>query len=185
MNFVCRACLRKHHLVASTIPHVAQVYAAFQRTLDELEASQRKVVVLPAVDRFYRVLSEDVNLTGLNVVSVLDTRAHRIGVEFLGRTTQALTAESAAAQLGAVAIVLPWVEYDSAVATLRAAGFRPEDIVCWNEYFARSMLSEEQSAATPAPRVGFGAPLPETFAPSKARPYHELGSALASGSRSG
>jgi hypothetical protein len=171
--------------VAATIPHVAQVYAAFQRALDELKASQQKVVVLPAVDRFFGVLSEDVDLTGLNVGSVLDTRAHRIGVEFLGQTTQQLTPESAAAQLGTVALVLPWVEYETAVATLLAAGFRAEDIVCWNEYFARSMLSEGQSAVSPAPRVGFGAPLPETFVPSKARPHHELGGALASGSRSG
>jgi hypothetical protein len=185
MNFVCRSCLRKHHMVASTIPHVAQVYAAFQRSLNELKASQREVVTLPAVDRFWGVLSEDVDLSGLNVKSVLDTREHRIGAEFLGRACELLTPESAAAQVGRVALVLPWVEYDTAVATLRAAGFRAEDILCWNEYFARSMLSDQQTPANPAPRVGFAAPLPETFGPSKVRPHNEHGPALVSGSRSG
>lgn len=185
MNFVCRSCLRKHHMVASSIPHVAQVYAAFQQRLDELRANQREVVTLPAVDRFWGVLSQDVDLTGINVVSVLDTREHRIGVEFMGRTTTRLTKESAAAERGRVALLLPWVEYDTALATLRAAGFPPEDVVCWNEYFARALLSDEQTAATPAPRVGFGAPLPETFASSKVRPQPEPSAAVASGARSG
>jgi hypothetical protein len=126
------------------------------------------------------VLSEDVDLAGLNVKSVLDTREHRIGVEFMGQTSQRLTPESAAAQLGRVALVLPWVEYDAAVASREAAGFCREDIVCWNEYFARSMRSEEQSIESPAPRVGFGAPLPETFGPSKARPHNEASAALGS-----
>jgi len=184
MNFVCRSCLRKHHLVAANIPHVAQVYAAFQRSLDELKANQREVVTLPAVDRFWGVLSQDVDLTGLNVVSVLDTREHRIGVQFMGRTTERLTEESAAAQQGRVAVVLPWVEYETAVTTLLAAGFAAEDIVCWNEYFARSMSSDDQSAVVPAPRVGFGAPLPETFGPSKVRAQLEPSPALVSSARS-
>jgi hypothetical protein len=129
-------------------------------------------VVLPAIDRFHGVFTADVQLDGLNVAAVLDTREHRIGVSFLGRTTERLSPESAAAQLGRVAIVLPWVEYDTAVATLTAAGFQPEDIVCWNEYFARAMLGDDAAKQQPsaAPRVGFGAPLPETFAPSKAWP---------------
>ncbi len=176
MNIVCPECMRKHHLVARDIPHVAQIYAEFQRSLDALKASQKAVVVLPAVDRFYGVVFEDVDLTGLNVAGVLDTREHRIGVSFLGHTTVRLDQESAAAEVGRVAIVLPWVEYDTAVATLLAAGFQREDIVCWNEYFARAMLGDDagkpQKPIT-EPRVGFGAPLPETFTPSKAWPRTE------------
>ncbi|HEX2877427.1 MAG TPA: radical SAM protein [Polyangiaceae bacterium] len=176
MNIVCPECMRKHHLVANTIPHVAQVYAEFQRSLDALKASQTPVVVLPAVDRFYGVLSEDVDLQGLNVAAVLDTRQHRIGDTFLGQTTTRLDDASATEQLGRIAVVLPWIEYETALTTLIAAGFRREDIVCWNEYFARSMLGADadkpQNPIT-EPRVGFGAPLPETFAPSKAWPRTE------------
>jgi radical SAM superfamily enzyme YgiQ (UPF0313 family) len=164
MNIVCPACMRKHHLVAATIPHVARVYAQFQRSLDALKASQKEVVVLPAMDRFYRVVFEDVDLDGLNVAAVLDSREHRIGVSFMGRTTARLDRESATAEVGRAAIVLPWVEYETAVATLLAAGFLPEDIVCWNEYFAQAMLGDDASKLPgTAPRVGFGAPLPETF----------------------
>ncbi len=167
MNIVCPDCMRKHHLVAGKIPHVAQIYAEFQRNVDALRESQQEVVVLPAVDRFYGVVFEDVDLSGLNVAAVLDTRQHRIGVEFMGQTTAPLDQESAARQLGRAAIVLPWVEYETAVATLLAAGFAREDIVCWNEYFAAAMLGDgaakDRKPGT-APRVGFGAPLPETFA---------------------
>ncbi len=167
MNIVCPDCMRKHHLVAAKIPHVAQVYAEFQRNVDALKASQKEVVVLPAVDRFYGVVFEDVDLSGLNVTAVLDTRQHRIGVEFMGQTTAQLDQANAAQQVGRAAIVLPWVEYETAVATLLSAGFAREDIVCWNELFAQAMLgddtAQERKPGT-APRVGFGAPLPETFA---------------------
>jgi hypothetical protein len=164
MNIVCPACMRKHHLVAAAIPHVAQVYAEFQRRVDALKASQREVVVLPAVDRFYGVVFEDVDLGGLNVAAVLDTREHRLGVSFMGRTTDRLEPESARAHVGRAAIVLPWVEYDTAVETLLGAGFSREDIVCWNEHFARAMAGDDADKRPGhAARVGFGAPLPETF----------------------
>jgi len=178
MNVVCPDCMRKHHLVAKSIPHVAQIYAAFQRRLDALKASQKEVVVLPAVDRFYGVVSEDVDLGGLNVAAVLDTREHRVGATFLGRTTERLDQESAAQQVGRVAIVLPWVEYDAAVAALVAAGIAREDIVCWNEYFAEAMLGDGAAQPGHEPRVGFGAPLPETFGPSLARPRAEAARGL-------
>jgi hypothetical protein len=46
-----------------------------------------------------------------------------------------------------------------------AAGFQREDIVCWNEYFAQAMVVDAEQKPATAPRVGFGAPLPETFVP--------------------
>ncbi len=181
MNVVCPDCMRKHHLVAKAIPHVGQIYAEFQRSLDALKASQKEVVVLPAVDRFYGVVFEDLDLSGLKVAAVLDTREHRIGASFLGQTTIKLDQTSVAQQVGRAAIVLPWVEYDTAVATLLAAGFAREDIVCWNEYFAAAMLGDDAAQERKPghePRVGFGAPLPETFSPSKAWARTEPNKAL-------
>jgi hypothetical protein len=87
----------------------------------------------------------------------------------MGKTTRELTPESARAQHGRTAVILPWMEYESAVQALVEAGFQTEDIVCWNEYFARTMVADpnwQKKLPALEPRVGFAAPTPESHASS-------------------
>lgn len=146
MNIVCGECNRKAHLVAKRIPHVGAIIAEFQTALDALKARNAEVVVLPALDRFWGVFSEDVDLSGLNVTAVLDSRPKRIGVEFMGRATEVLGPEAIKRNAGKTFVVFPWVEYDKALAALKDAGVPDADVLSWNELFRQRM-----NAAPPAP----------------------------------
>lgn len=138
-NIVCDACNRKMHLAACRIPHVGRIYARFQAELDRLEEMRAKVVMVPAMDRYFGVFAEDLDLTGLDVVGALDSRPHRIGASFMGVQVEPLGVERVQAQGDVHYVVLPWVEYDRALAVLDAAGVESERVLCWNAMFVAAM----------------------------------------------
>ncbi|MBK6922442.1 MAG: cobalamin-dependent protein [Deltaproteobacteria bacterium] len=135
-NIVCDACNRKMHLAARRIPHVASFYADFQAALDRCKAASTPVVIVPAMDRYFGVFAQDVDLEGLDVVAALDWRAHRAGAAFMGVTVESLDHAHVQRHRDATFVVLPWVESDDAVALLRAAGVQDDAILCWTDRFA-------------------------------------------------
>ncbi|MBL8947585.1 MAG: cobalamin-dependent protein [Myxococcales bacterium] len=149
-NIVCDACNRKMHLAACRIPHVGKIYAQFQAELDRLEETGAKVVMVPAMDRYFGVFAEDLDLTGLDIVGALDSRPHRLGASFMGVEVQPLDVERVQAQGDVQYVVLPWVEYDRALAVLDAAGVDPERVLCWNAMFVAAM-QERPSAPSEGP----------------------------------
>jgi radical SAM superfamily enzyme YgiQ (UPF0313 family) len=149
-NVVCGGCNRKAHLAPNRIPHVAPIFEGFQRAVDQLVARRAEVVVMPAMDRYWGVFHEDIDLTGLDVVAVLDSRRKRVGEHFLGRDVALLDAESARQHAGKSFVILPWVEYETALAQLAAAGVPPEAILSWNQRFAQA-LAQPAVEGRPAP----------------------------------
>ncbi len=148
LNIVCLTCREKHHLLARAIPHVGAIYAGFQAELDRLRATQQEVVVLPAMDRYFGLYAEDIDLAGLRLTGVLDSRSNRIGQTFLGHPVAALDEENVRARPDQVFLVLPWVEYAEALALLDRAGVPPQRVLSWNACFGAAMAPP---APTPAP----------------------------------
>lgn len=138
-NIVCDECNRKMHLAADAIPHVAAIYAEFQAALDRCKRDETPVVVLPAMDRYFGVFAEDVDLDGLHLVAALDSRGHRIGATFMGKPVARLDIASVRAHADATFVVLPWVEHANALEILAASGIDPDQVLCWNELFATRM----------------------------------------------
>jgi anaerobic magnesium-protoporphyrin IX monomethyl ester cyclase len=133
LNIVCDECRQKHHLVAKDLPHVGELYAAFQARIDELANTGTEIVMVPAMDRYFSVFSEDVDLSRLHVRAVFDNRPHRIGQAMSGCEIEPLERARLSAHRDRTAVVLPWVEYETAIAALEDAGFTAERIVSWNE----------------------------------------------------
>ncbi len=138
-NIVCDACNRKMHLAANRIPHVAAIYAEFQDALDRCKRDETPVVLVPAMDRYFGVFSEDVDLSGLHVVAALDSRVQRIGATFMNKQVERLDVASIRAHADATFVILPWVEHERAREVLTNSGIDPEQVLCWGELFARRM----------------------------------------------
>jgi len=145
-NIVCDGCNRKSHLAANRFPHIERIYTMFQAGIDRLRRSGEQVVLLPALDRYAGVFREDIDISGLNLVAVLDSRQYRWGATFEGLTVEPMTPERLRELGKANFVVLPWVEYRRALATLAEAGISERSILCWNELFAESLDSRQQCA---------------------------------------
>jgi anaerobic magnesium-protoporphyrin IX monomethyl ester cyclase len=150
LNIVCGACNRKAHLKARDIPHVAAIFDDFQRALDRFKQAGTEVVVLPALDRYLGVFGQDIDLQGLPVAAVLDSRPKRVGVPFLGRATEAFTPEAVARHRARPFVILPWVEYERALSALQEAGVPRAQILCWNDRFGDHLRGDAEPAARAA-----------------------------------
>lgn len=151
LNVVCGSCNRKAHLMAKDFPHVAVIIREFQDAIDGLKRDQTEVVVLPAMDRYWGVFSQDIDLSGLRVSAVLDTRPKRIGVEFMNCRTEAMTPASIDSHREKTFVIFPWVEYDRAISALQDAGIPAGAIVSWNETFGQYMGAGRPSSKPAAP----------------------------------
>ncbi|MCG8556586.1 MAG: B12-binding domain-containing radical SAM protein [Proteobacteria bacterium] len=149
LNIVCAECNRKVHLAANRIPHVAPIYQRFQQALDELARQGRKVVLLPAMDRYFGTFSQDVDLSGLRVEAVLDWREARVGQRFLYGQVARLDEEAVRAHADCVFVVLPWVEHEDALQLLVESGIRDEAVICWNRFFEEHV--EQAQGEPPIP----------------------------------
>lgn len=132
VNFVCSACKRKTHIKACQIPHVQPLYATFQERLNSLKERQLPVVLLPAMDRYWGVFSEDVDCSGLHVVAVMDSRIHQLGKTFMGCRVEFLSVDAVRQYSQAFFIILPWVEYEQALDVLTRARIDPQQTMSWN-----------------------------------------------------
>jgi hypothetical protein len=139
LNIVCGSCNRKAHLHAKDFPHVASIIRSFQEAIDALKRDGKEVVVMPAMDRYWGVFSQDVALSGLRVTAVLDSRPKRVGVQFMGCRTEALTPETIDRHRDKTFVIFPWVEYDRAISALQDAGIPPAAVLSWNETFGQHM----------------------------------------------
>src|SRR5262249_17518899 len=114
-------------------------YELFAKELERCKRDETPVVVMPAMDRYFGVFAQDVDLAGLHVVAALDSRAHRLGAKFLGKTVAPLDVAHVRAHADAKFLILPWVEYDRALAVLHESGIAARSIVCWNALFAHEL----------------------------------------------
>lgn len=140
VNILCPECCRKMHLMPKQIPNVAAIFERFQRRLDRLKTAGKEVVVIPAMDRYFAVFNEDIALDGLKVRAVLDSREFTWGTEFLGCSVARLDAAALTQHRQAAFVILPWIEYTTALELLAAAGVADEAILSWNRDF--DMTSE-------------------------------------------
>ncbi|MBU4263816.1 MAG: B12-binding domain-containing radical SAM protein [Proteobacteria bacterium] len=134
VNIVCMNCRREMHVAAKDIPHVRKVYNAFQHSVDALKMENREVVVIPALDRYKHVFFEDIDMDGLNVAAVLDSRTKAIGREFMGTEVSELNQENVKRYADCAFLVLPWVEYMKAVSLCEQQGV--SSYLSWNRLFA-------------------------------------------------
>ncbi|MEM6960458.1 MAG: radical SAM protein [Myxococcota bacterium] len=139
LNILCPACKRKHHLAAKDIPHVGRHYASFQSKLDVLKEAQSPVVMLPALDRYATVVSEDMDFSKLNIEAVLDTRKARIGEQYAGKAVEELTGDAVREHPDATFLILPWVEYENALQVLALVGVQSDRILSWNLHFGAGL----------------------------------------------
>jgi len=145
MNFVCSACKRKMHIKACRIPHVQPLYAIFQERLHDFRERGVPVVLMPAMDRYWGVFSEDVDCSGLNVVAVMDSRPHQFGKSFMDCRVETLSVDTVQQYEQAVFIILPWIEYARALDVLASARIDRQRILCWN------LLAGEHFGQLPQP----------------------------------
>ena len=144
VNFLCPECCRKMHLLPKDIPHIKPFFTNFQRRIDAVRNSRLPVVLLPAMDRYFSVFSEDIALAGLNLVNVLDSRKFRIGNIFLGQTINSLNKENIKKHSDAIFIILPWIEYKKAEVLIIDAGVPPQMVLSWNHFFESAAKNKSE-----------------------------------------
>lgn len=153
VNILCPSCCRKMHLTAIQIPHISDIFTNFQQHVDRLVRTGTEVVVLPAMDRYFSVFSNDISLRGLNVTAVLDSREGRIGEMFLGQVTKMLDPGSVQDNIHAAFLILPWVEYRAAMDLLLKVGVSSDRILSWNQLFTLTEPNETDAGNMCQPQL--------------------------------
>ncbi|MBF0284692.1 MAG: B12-binding domain-containing radical SAM protein [Magnetococcales bacterium] len=145
INLMCHRCRRKMHLPVWEIPHMAPLWDHFAQVVQRLTREQTPVVLLPAIDRHFRTVSDRVDLSGLNVRLVMDPRRPWWGQRFLGCVAQPFDAETLRQALGDDGRVLLLPAYDAASLRreLDRVGVAAHRIDDWRDGLARPLASED------------------------------------------
>ncbi len=133
INLVCPNCRNKHHLLPKEIPHIGKKFTEFENKLKEFIKKNKKVVVMPAIDRYYNAIKDDTALFNISISAVLDSREYRINDKFLNNEVEKLCEKNIKKYNKEAFIIYPWVEYEKAYNLLISNNIPKDKILMWNE----------------------------------------------------
>ncbi len=134
LNIFCTDCGDKMHVKAKDIPHIKVIYQDFQGKVDTLKAAGKKIIVMPAMDRYSTIFLQDISIDPDMVQEVFDTRSFRENTVFLKKKAKVLNSNNVESFSGKTVVILPWVEFEEAYEKI-ILNSNNVNILSWNKMF--------------------------------------------------